>query len=249
LKIHRQLQQKSWEWFKARAGKVTGSELKNLITEGLSIRGWKTQIPKSYLHRKLAEKWRGEALQSFQGNQQTDQGVLWEDRARKHFASFLEADIETVGGIESDDQRCWCSPDGIIGETIGLEIKCPNADTHVGWLLSGEMPEEHALQVHFSLWVSGFSEWKFLSYCNGYPQLAVSAGRSMLMCALIEDAVHQFNEKMDNGFAKLVELNGGPPPPRVAPPITAESQADPRANMFSGFEDRPEKYTMKETEL
>lgn len=240
MKIHRQLQQKSWEWFKVRAGKVTGSELKNLITEGLSIRGWKTQMPQSYLHRKLAEKWRGEALQSFQGNQQTDQGVLWEDRARKHFASFLEADIETVGGIESDDERCWCSPDGIIGETTGLEIKCPNADTHVGWLLAGGMPEEHVLQVQFSLWVSGFPAWHFLSYCNGWPQLAIPVEPNKQTIMLIEDAVAKFNARMDAAFAKLVELNGGPPPPRVAPPITSESQADPRANMFSGFEDRPE---------
>ena len=156
MKIHRDLQQKSWDWFRLRAGKVTGSELKNLITDKLAIRKWTTETPNTYLHRKIAEKWRGEALQSFGGNQQTDQGVLWEERARKHFASFLEVDIETVGGIESDDKRCWCSPDGIIGETTGLEIKCPNADTHVGWLLIGDVPEEHVLQVHFSMLVAGF---------------------------------------------------------------------------------------------
>lgn len=181
----------------------------------------------------LAEKWRGEALQSFQGNQQTDQGLIYEDRARRFFASLLEADIETVGGIESDDEKCWCSPDGIIGETTGLEIKCPNADTHVGWLLTGGLPEEHVLQVQFSLWVSGFPSWWFLSYCHGLPHLAIQVEQDDAIADLISEAVEQFNEKMDTCFARLVELNGGPPPPRKI--FVPSSVTDPRSELFQGI--------------
>lgn len=216
MKIRRHLDQKSWDWFRARAGKVTGSELKNLVTDKFSIRGWKTDMPNSYLHRKLAEKWRGEALQSFGGNQQTDQGVIYEDRARNFFASFLEFDIETIGGIESDDGKCWCSPDGIIGESQGLEIKCPNADTMVGWLLAGGVvPEEHVLQVQFSLWVSGFKDWRFLAWCKDFPHLAVSVEPDAEIFDVIEKAVMDFNERMDCSFAAMIEMNGGPPPPRL----------------------------------
>ncbi len=215
MKIHRELQQKSWDWFKARAGKVTGSELGNLITDKGAIRGWGTATPNSYLHLKLAEKWRGEPLQSFQGNQQTDQGVHYEDRARKHFASFLEADIDTVGGIESDDGRLWCSPDGIIGETTGLEIKCPNADTHVGWLLAGEqVPEKHVLQVQFSLLVSGWQQWQFLSWCQDMPQLAVKVEPDADLFETINDALEEFQTRFDDDWKLLCELNGGPPTPR-----------------------------------
>jgi hypothetical protein len=238
MKIHRAIQQRSWDWFKLRAGKVTGSELGNLITDKIKIRDWKTAMPNSYLHRKLAEKWRGEALQSFGGSQQTDQGVIYEEQARNFFASLLEADIEQVGGIESDSERLWCSPDGIIavGETcgdcdpcvggrpdqcaispaklVGLEIKCPNADTQVGWLLSGGVPEEHVLQVQFSLWVSGFKQWRFLSWCKDFPHLAVSVEPNAELFAVMESAVSDFNARLDAAFAKLVELNGGPPPKR-----------------------------------
>jgi exodeoxyribonuclease (lambda-induced) len=220
MKIHRELEQKSWDWFKARAGKVTGSELKNLITDKLQIRKWTTEMPNSYLHRKLAEKWRGQALQSFGGNQQTDQGVQYEERARKFFASLLEKDIETVGGIESDDGKCWCSPDGIIGDTTGLEIKCPNADTHIGWLLGGCVPEEHVLQVQFSLWVSEFKAWWFMAWCKDFPHLAIAIEPDDSTISTIKDAVGEFNDRMDAAFEKLVELNGGPPPPVVAPTLT-----------------------------
>lgn len=232
MKIHRALQQKSWDWFKARAGKVTGSELKNLITDKLQLRKWSTEMPNSYLHRKLAEKWRGEALQSFSGNYQTDQGILWEERARKHFASFLEADIESVGGIESDDGRCWCSPDGIIGETVGLEIKCPNADTHVGWLLAGGVPEEHVLQVQFSLWVSGFKRWWFLAYCNDFPQHAVEVAPDEAIFAVISEASGQFNERLEAAFDRMVELNGGPPPKRKVFVPSPESEDNPYVDII-----------------
>ena len=212
MKIHRDIQQKSWEWFKLRAGKVTGSELGNLITDKGAIRGWKTGMPNSYLHRKLAEKWRGMPLETFQGNRQTDQGTLWEDRARKYFSSILESDIEQIGGMESDDGLLWCSPDGIIGETTGLEIKCPNADTHVGWLLAGQqVPEEHVLQVQFALWVSHWPKWHFLSWAKDLPHLAVVMEPDHDLCMVIEDALAEFQERFNAAWNTLCELNGGPP--------------------------------------
>jgi hypothetical protein len=236
VKIHRELQQKSWDWFKARAGKVTGSELKNLITDKLKIRSWASEMPNNYLHRKVAEKWRGEALQSFGGNQQTDQGVIYEEQARNFFASLLESDIETVGGIESDDKRLWCSPDGLIGESVGLEIKCPNADTQVGWLLAGGVPEEHVLQVQFSLWVSRFKHWWFMSYCKDFPHLAIAVEPDDITAAIIVEAVEDFNARLDAAYAKLVELNGGPPPPRRQFTPSPETETDPRADMFQGVQ-------------
>jgi YqaJ-like viral recombinase domain len=220
VKIRRDLEQKSSSWFEARAGKVTGSELGNLITDKGALRSWKTQMPQSYLHRKLAEKWRGGPLETFIGNRQTDQGNLWEDRARKYFASVLEADIETVGGIESDNGRCWCSPDGLIGEHCGLEIKCPNVDTHVGWLLDGkQVPEEHVLQCQFALHVTGWHLWQFLSWCRDLPHLAVVVEPDPELAGIIGDAICDFECRFAAGWEKLCELNGGPPAPKYVSPL------------------------------
>jgi hypothetical protein len=234
MKIHKDMQQKSWQWFKARAGKVTASELKYLVTDGFQLRKWTTEMPNKYLHRKLAEKWRGEALQSFQGNQQTDQGLIYEEHARAFFSSLLESDIQTVGGIESDDGRCWCSPDGLIGSDVGLEIKCPNADTHVGWLLAGGVPDEHVLQVQFSMLISELNHWWFLSYCRDFSHLAVEVAPDDKMVNLICVALQGFNERYEAAFAELVKINGSPPPERKVFVPSPETQADPRADMFQG---------------
>jgi hypothetical protein len=215
MKIHRELQQKTWPWFEARAGKISGSELGNLITDKGKIRDWKTGMPNSYLHRKLAEKWRGAPMETFTGSRQTDQGNILEPQARNYFAALLESDITEIGGMESDDGRLWCSPDGIIGETVGLEIKCPNADTHVGWLLDGpHVPEEHVLQVQFALFVTGWPTWRFLSYVKDMPHLAVNVTPDDELQETIMEAVACFKAKFDADWDRLCELNGGPPPPR-----------------------------------
>lgn len=221
MKIHRSIQQKTWPWFQARAGKVTGSELGNLITDKGKLREWKSAMPNSYLHRKLAERWREGPLETFLGNRQTDQGNIWEPQARKYFSALLESDIEEVGGIESDDGKLWCSPDGIIGESVGLEVKCPNADTQVGWLLDGlRVPEEHVLQVQFGLLVTGWSEWKFLSYVKDMPHLAITVTPNLALCSVIAEAREEFQRRFDAAWYQLCELNGGPPPPRPVPILT-----------------------------
>jgi hypothetical protein len=217
MKIHRDIGQQSWEWFTRRAGKVSGSELGNLITDKGKLRDWKTGMPNSYLHRKLAEKWRGGPLETFIGSRQTDQGQLHEEKARNYFAALLEKDIETIGGIESDDGKLWCSPDGIIGETMGLEIKCPNADTQVGWLLGGpQVPEEHVLQVQFALHVTHWPTWRFLSWVKDLPHLAVTVEPDEAIATTIESAVAEFQGRFEEAWTQLCDLNGGPPPPKPA---------------------------------
>ena len=213
MKIHKQLDQRSWEWFRLRAGKLTASEMGRLITDKGAVRAWKADMPNSLLHRKLAEKWRGAPIESFGGNRQTDQGTLYEGQARAYFAALLEADIETVGGIESDDSRRWCSPDGIIGEGKGLEIKCPNADTHVGWLLAGGVPPEHVLQVQFGLHLTGWPVWNFLSYCKDMPHLYVAVEPESEIQAVIGEAIGEFFVHFDEAWVQLCDLNGGPPEP------------------------------------
>jgi len=214
VKIVRNVEQGSWDWMRLRAGKVCGSELKYLITDKLAVRGWKTDMPNSYLYRKLDEKWIGGPREAFAGNRQTDQGTLSEPVARKYFASLLDTDIETVGGIESDDGRCWVSPDGLVNSQTGLEIKCPNGEKFIGWLLNGpHVPPEHILQVQFGLYISGWPSWWFLAYCKSYPHLAVPVEHNPTIAATIKEALYGFNDRFDEAWKILCEKNGGPPEP------------------------------------
>ena len=147
-KIHT-VEQGAAEWLQLRVGKVTASELGNLVTPEFAAR--KGETPHTYLCSKLAEAWRGAALPGFSSHA-TEQGQILEDEARRWYAfAFDRERIQNVGFVEHDDGRCGCSPDALIDDDSGLELKCPEPTNHVRYLLAGELPKAYTAQVHMSI--------------------------------------------------------------------------------------------------
>lgn len=101
-------------------------------------------------------------------------GVECEPRARAWYAMEKNVEVKQVGICISDDGRIACSPDGIVADAYGLELKCVQASTQVKYLLEGGLPSEYRPQVHFSMLVTGFKSWEFLSYCDGLKPLLVT---------------------------------------------------------------------------
>lgn len=203
MKIHN-IPQGEAEWALLRLGKVTASEADNLLTPTLEPR--KGEMPKTYLATKLAESWRGEPLPGF-SSWATEQGQLLEDEARRWYAFEFDSErIQNVGFIEHDDGRCGCSPDALIGDDCGLELKCPEAHTHVKYLLAGELPKEYAPQVHFSLYVTGRPRWKFVSYRRKFPALVLTVERDERIIKVIETALRNFYMAFDASMADLKEM-------------------------------------------
>jgi hypothetical protein len=117
---------------------------------------------------------------SFEYNIPVKYGKLLEPYARDEYERLTGHSVEEVGFIEHESGGFGCSPDGLIrgGTTSvwhnGLEIKCPLVETHLGWLLDGGLPDEHFLQVHACMAVTGLRRWDFLSFCPGEKTLLVS---------------------------------------------------------------------------
>jgi hypothetical protein len=233
MKVIRSIEQRSWDWFQMRAGKVTASGIGKLITDKFALRKWSTEMPNSYLHLKLAEKWRGIPEEQFGGNRQTDQGVFAEPQAFSVYSALQDRPVERIAGIDSET-GLWCSPDGWLRLDVppdaegdaGLELKCPMASTHIGYLLAGVLPEEYVLQVQFSMFVTGAAKWHFFSFCKDLPDLFVEVQRDPSVIEAIEVATELFREKFEAGWVRLCDLNGGPPPPRVRVDTTKQSYAD-----------------------
>jgi exodeoxyribonuclease (lambda-induced) len=166
----------------------------------------------SYVARKLAEKWLGAPLQTFKSGDM-DQGSIRETEAWPWYALTYDRELTRPGFIVSDDGRCGCSPDGIVeGERFGLEIKCPDADTHVAYLLAGTLPAEYIMQVQGSMLVTGFDHWTFLSYHPRFPQFVLDVARDEDAIAAIREGLDAFWEKFDIGWNSLVAANDGSSP-------------------------------------
>lgn len=201
MTIH-DVEQNTDAWFRLRAGKVTASEVDALISPEFEIRTGKGV--KTYLYQKLGEAYRpgGKPTGGFT-SWATEQGQELEDEARKLFAFESDDRLIDAGFCEHDDHRCGCSPDTLLGEDGGAEIKCPERTNHVRYLIEGVLPKDYAAQLHFSMYVTGRKWWKFVSHHRGFPMFVLTVQRDEEICATIAKALAGFYEKFDAAMAKL----------------------------------------------
>jgi hypothetical protein len=194
--------QGSPEWLEARLGRVTASRMKEILTPKKCIIG---AGAKSYAAELIAEKliggpdpwkWEGETADMRRGN-------YCEHEARNFLEFHRGVDVEIVG-VCIHDNELWCaSPDGLIGDCEGLELKCPAPKTQIQWLLAGGLPDDHRAQIHGGMIVTGRDAWTFLSYCVGLPPLEVRVERDDYTKRL-EEALLEFNGIYDDMLAKIM---------------------------------------------
>lgn len=208
------VEQNSLEWLQARAGVVTASELDAVITPEFKAR--KGEGVTTYLAQKVAERWIGGSLPGFQSIDM-ELGKILEDDAIPAYEFEYNEKITRVGLLTTDCGRIGCSPDGLIGEDGGIEIKCPRADTHVRNLITGQIPKEYIIQIHTGLYVTGRKWWKFMSYHRRFPSLVVTVERDEALIERMREAIMPFLERLDAAMLHLTQLNGGPPKRHVHP--------------------------------
>jgi hypothetical protein len=204
MKIH-DVDQNSLEWYKLRAGKVTASEASALLTplfkvgEGAGVH--------TYLCTKVAEGFGevGEVLPKF-SSWEMEEGQILEMEARRWVSWQFDEKMRNVGFCEGDDGRCGCSPDALLGGDGGLELKCAQHTNHVRYLLDGILPKQYAVQVHFSMFVTGRKWWRFVSYHRKFPAFVLKVDRDEEIQEKIAEALEGFYKRYDDAIAKLKNI-------------------------------------------
>ena len=185
--------QGSTSWYSARLGVVTASEADALVSPTGKIRtgaGVDT-----YLYKKVAEKvlgWSAEQLEGYA----VIQGKLIETIAIPWFEFEYSLKVARPGFCASDDGRCGFSPDGILPDGSGLEIKSPQPPNQIRYLLENKIPEEYVVQIQYSLYVSKEPQWTFCSYSMTLPPLVIHVEPD----PKIQDAIHAALYHPMNGF-------------------------------------------------
>jgi hypothetical protein len=187
------------EWYKLRAGKVTASEADALLNPQFRIKGG--EGVHTYLCTKVAEGFGG-VLPAFHAHE-PERARIIQDEARKWCAPESHERPTSVGFCEGDDRRCGCSPDALIGEDGGLELKCPQPTNHVRYLIDGVLPKDYAVQVHFNLYVTGRQWWKFVSYHRKFPPFVLTVQRDEAIQGKIHEALTGFYARYDDALHKL----------------------------------------------
>lgn len=198
--------QGSTEWKAARLGRVTASRADKIITP-------KTQKPSAsmvkYAYELLAEEMLGRPLDD-QSSGFMERGKDLEEEARAWYAWDQDVEVHRVGFVLRDDGKVGCSPDGFVGDDGCVEIKCPSAGVHVGFLLGDPADNEYFSQIQFTLWVTGRKWVDFLSYSPDMPQVLVRFQRDEKFIAALSDGVDALLALLDKHRATLAELGALP---------------------------------------
>lgn len=154
------------EWLKARAGVITASQMKDVMAKGRS--GGPSLTRKKYMAQMAAEIITEEPADTgWSGNAHTERGHEHEPIARDLYEKRTGNKVDEVGFVKCEN--LGCSPDGLVGDDGGVEIKSKLPHLLIEILENGEMPKDHVQQVQASLMVTGRAWWDFVAYSPGLP--------------------------------------------------------------------------------
>ncbi len=165
------IEHKSDDWFRARSGKFTPSELHKLMTEPKNKADLLSVGALTYIKEKVAET----LIENLQNeNEFTNAAMAWgnsyEDEAISLFADMADKEIIKPGFIELSDYFGG-TPDGVAADgSFGIEVKCPyNATIHLDNLVLDPLDFEKARKEYFYqiqgyALLTGIEDWYFISY-------------------------------------------------------------------------------------
>lgn len=186
--------QGSPEWYLARLGIPTASEFSRLVTNTVKDGEYKlsTSLP-GYAAELAAELFAGKTLDQFDRNVWMERGKEKEAEALELYQFTTDCELQRPGFVTTDDGLCGCSPDALVNDDGGLEVKCLKAEIHVEVVgyhqKHGKAPAKYTQQVQACLWITGRAWWDQLYYHPDLPPLIVRQTPDLLQQDAFKKAV------------------------------------------------------------
>lgn len=181
------LQQSSDEWFDFKSGKLSASSATAIGANGAGL--------KTYAKVKAMEKL-GIQKKSFT-SADIERGNELEPVGIAAYELEYSVSVDLIGCVSNDKYTNVCiSPDGLIGNDGGCEIKAKNDEKHFSLIL-GETKEIPFNQIQMSLLISERKWWDFISINPNFD-------KPIFVKRVIPDLV--YFERLKIGFKKGNEL-------------------------------------------
>lgn len=158
-------EQRSPEWFAARAGIATASCFSSILA---TIKTGESAERRNYRARLVVERLTGRCVESF-STPAMKQGVEREPLARDAYQVATGNLVEEIGFIRHDTLEAGCSPDGMIDTDGCLEIKAPELATHLEYLRIKAEPPRYTAQIQGQMWLAERSYCDFVSFNPDFP--------------------------------------------------------------------------------
>ena len=202
-------------WFQCRLGVVTSSRVADIVAKRKRVKdGVKPEelaCRRDMRYELLLENLTGKPTEHYVSRWMKE-GKEKEPIARVEYELFADTSVEQVGFVYHDRiKMAGCSPDGLVGDSGLIEIKCPALNTHLEYLIADAIPEEYQPQM---LWQMACTDRQWCDFVSFHPdmpehlQLFVKRmERDEGLIRGYELEVEYFLAEVDSQLAKLKESN------------------------------------------
>ena len=168
LHIYEEMEQRTPEWYAARAGIITASAVGLLVTTK-TLKPAVNDTARSLTLNLAAERITG-YVEPTHTSADMERGKLDEPYARDVYAERY-APVEEVGFMVRDfgGYKLGYSPDGLVGDDGLIEIKSRKQKIQLKAFLDDAVPAENMAQMQCGLLVSGREWCDYVSYSGGMP--------------------------------------------------------------------------------
>lgn len=198
------MEQRTDDWFAARAGKATASSIYKIMAKTKTGYGADRE---NYAAQLVAERLTGKPADSF-SNAAMQWGIDMEANARAAYAESIGDSPVEVGFIDHP-VIAWsgASPDGLVGFDGLVEIKCPNTATHIRTLNGAGIDRKYLLQMQWQMATTERDWCDFVSFDPRLPdEMQMHVRRVERDDALLAEIEAEVTKFLDEVAATVAQL-------------------------------------------
>jgi len=200
-------EQGSEEWHAQRLGKVTASMIYAVMMKP------ETAGYRNYLSQLVAERLTGRPTEGFV-SAAMQHGIETEPAARAMYEIERGVEVVETGFVDHPEiPMTGASPDGLVGDSGLVEIKCPQPTEHIRMLSGGEIQKKYRLQIQWQMACTGRDWCHFVSFNDSFPDgltmylRRVEADKDLI--GEIASAVNAFLARVDETVERLEKVRHG----------------------------------------
>lgn len=186
------VEQGSEAWIRVKLGIPSASRFSKIVTPT----GLLSRSSIDYMYELIAESIIGQPCENGK-SQFMDRGMELEGDAVALYEFQKDIDVNRVGFCLRDDGVVGCSPDGLVGDNGGLEIKCPAAKTQIEYILAEQsFYPKYKPQVQGNLYVTEREWWDLLAFNPVLPSPILRIYRDESFIGKLENVLNEFTDKL-----------------------------------------------------
>ena len=213
INLDQSIAQGSDAWFLMKLGKVSGSRISELLTEGRG--GAESLTKKKYKNELIRERLTGKRIPSYKTPLMA-RGIELEPLARAFYEHTYQLMVDQVPFVDHPTiAMAGCSPDGLVGSEGLLELKAPSPENHLGHLLEDG---KNLIKTYYDQvqWQLACTQRKWCDLVSFDPEMPDHLKMFVVRILVDQDwvtkaeaAVIALNAEIETILTKLKEISNG----------------------------------------